>query len=107
MKKYSYGADMGAFKIMSKQMSCFFENNFGDGQFDATIYEDGEVIEDEGNMDFKGHFTCNGDCYLMAFDCAEFKEELKLHKFERGRWFVYVDKEHNSHIKNVDVETHS
>ncbi len=39
MKKYRYGADMGSFKIMSKEMSCFFDNNFGD------IIERGDFID--------------------------------------------------------------
>ncbi len=112
MKEYNYGADMGSMKIMSENMSCFFDNKYGDGEFKAIVWEeeDNKSVNDEifGELEFKGHFTSIKDCYLMAYDCSEFKDIEKLHKFKKGRWFVYLDKENIIfHIIKCDDETHS
>ena len=110
MKKYNYMADMGSMKIMSENMSCFFDNEFGDGNFEVYVYEknDNKVIDDFNNLEFKGHFTAIKECYLMAYDCSRFTKEEKLHKFGKGRWFVHLDKENIIfHIVKCDNETHS
>lgn len=113
MKTFICGADMGCIKIMSKDMSCFFDNGFGDGDFKVFVYEtEDEKKSDELNNDFEflQHFTIRQDnkCFLMLFDCSEFIKSDKLYCFSKGRWFVYLDKKKGQlHIAKEDGDTHS
>ena len=108
MKEYTYGADMGSIKIMSESMSCFFDNEVGDGEYQVFVLENKEELENEKDLKFMGHFTIITEGYLMAFDCSKFVDGEKQHKFTSGRYFVYLDKKNTIlYIKKEDEETHS
>lgn len=99
---------MGSIKIMSESMSCFFDNEVGDGEYEVFVLEDGEELKNEKDLKFMGHFTIITEGYLMAFDCSEFVDEEKQHRFTSGRYFVYLDKENTIlYIKKVDDDIHA
>ncbi len=112
MKEYTYGADMGSVKIMCEEMSCFFSNGVGDGEYMAIIWEekDKRTINDKLFKDFEfiGHFTARGNCFLMAYDCSKFDEAEKQHLFSKGRWFVHLDKKNAVlHFVKCDEDLHA
>ena len=90
MKKFTYGCDMGSMKIQFKDAgACFFDNQYGDGEFKVFICKKGE----EPAAEFQGHFTVfkEGVAYLMASDCSDDIKADGLFEFPVGRWFVYLD----------------
>jgi len=90
--------DMGAIKIYSKDLSCFFANKVGDIPNQVDIYEDKTEQTEEG--EFLGHFTAkSGEVYLSHYDC----EDDEIFQFPKGRWFVFlVGKAHFQIVKQDD-----
>jgi hypothetical protein len=106
--KYEYdcSCDMGSMKIMLEGGSIFFSNDVGDCDFKVIICEESKIPRNR--TDFKGHFTLFKEGWLMAYDCSV-EEYNKLHTFEKGRYFVYLDKKDGTtfYIHKADEDTHA
>lgn len=105
IKKYDCYCDMGSMKILFEGGSCFISNGVGDVDFQVWVYENKEDLNSK--FKFLEHFTSFGKAYLMRYDCSN-EDSDKLHKFEAGRYFVYLDeKKTRFHIIKEDDEIHS
>ena len=94
--------DMGSIKIFNDTISCFFSNNWGDGENIVEI-SNKNTKRDTRNYKFLGHFTVKTEAFLSAYDC----EDEPIYTFTKGRWFVYLVKSTKFYISKVDDETHS
>ena len=99
MKKYTYICDMGSLKIMFEGGSCFFSNNIGDGEYEVYVCDEEKQIPKEA--EFVGHFTIFKKGWLMYSDCDN---ENKQHAFNKGRYFVSLDKNGNFYIYKQDKD---
>ena len=86
--EYKYIADMGSIKIKFEGGAAFFNNDFGDGEFKVHVYNNLRPVPKDA--DFKGHFTVFTEAYLMKYD---YSNKEHTHAFNKGRWFVYLDKD--------------
>ena len=95
-------ADMGSIKIMLRDGSIFFGNDYGDGFHDVNICDEDDIPKDS---DFRGHFTIFTKGYLMVSDCDN---EQKQHEFTKGRYFVCLDKDMRTfYIYKADEDIHA
>lgn len=94
-------SDMGNIKIFSNTLSCFFNNNYGDGSNIVEIFLKETKRTDKAK--FLGHFTVKKEAFLSDYDCGD----DKLYKFKKGRWFVYLKKAQHFLIEYVDDRLHS
>jgi len=104
MEKYKYMCDMGSIKILLRDGSIFFMNDFGDGIHNVFICDNQKEIKEE--TDFKGHFTIFTKGYLMYSDCDN---EQAQHTFNKGRYFVELSEKDKTtfYIYKVDEDLHA
>lgn len=99
MKTYNYIADMGSIKILLRDGSIFFGNDYGDGEFKVNVCQEDELPKEHK---FLGHFTIFTKGYLMYSDCDNHGEQ---HKFSKGRYFVCLDKDGTTfYIYKIDED---
>ena len=106
-------SDMGNIKIFSTNLSCFFDNGFGDADNRVKIINNNKVAgihvdkvpKVYKDAKFLGHFTARNDdeVFLSGYDC----NDEAVHSFKRGRWFVYLLKPLHFLIEKVDEDTHA
>lgn len=103
--------DMGSIKIFNEGMSCFFQNDFGDGSNTVHVYKKKLICskkfdtlsEKRQKAKFLGHFTVKEKAFLSMYDCSD----IPIHEFEVGRWFVYLLEPCVFHIEKIDEDIHA
>ena len=81
LQKVETICDMASIKIHNEGLSCFFGNNFGDGDNLVEIHDKHELDD----CKFLGHFTVKkGVAHLAYSDC----DDSSVYQFSKGRWFV-------------------
>ena len=90
MKQYTTLCDVGSIRIFTKDCAFFFANNYGDGEMIVKVFDE---PSERGNdsLRFIESFEVKTKAWLSDYDC----EENKLHKFERGTYYVYLVKTKN------------
>lgn len=100
MKKVMTFSDMGSIKIFNDTMSCFFDNDVGDVENDVVITEKKSDYQHDYKSKFAGHFTVKTDVHISEYDC----DDIPVHTFGVGRWFVELLEPARFHIYKVDED---
>jgi hypothetical protein len=100
MIKHTTYSDMGNIKVFNKELSCFFDNGFGDGKNNVYIYPKGTKKRQDN---FLGHFTVVTKAHLSEYDC----NLDSIYTFSKGRWFVFLKSPCNFIITKVDEDVHA
>ena len=103
MTKLTTFSDMGSIKIYNDSMSCFFANDFGDGENIVTIIDKKAKPKSGDSGEFLGHFTVKTEAFLSRYDCAD----EPIHKFTPGRYFVHLKPGCKFLIQYTDEDIHA